>query len=234
MKKRQNVTMAAAVTAALTVPMGLSAQPAQADELLDLRTNQELLQRRIDQLAQAQVPGNLFGVGGPPGPVNVQMTGGSFPRSFLIPGTDTSIRVGGEIRMVSRFWIAGGNPNAQSSTTNSGTTGQLNTSPLKGLPVGSSRWIARERGHNILMMSPQQSKMSVETRTPTAWGEARSFFEFDWAGDTADSTNLCRDRIIWGRVSAMGTAPLARCCSARPTRTSTIPTPGWRAWNSAV
>jgi hypothetical protein len=34
-------------------------------------------------------------------------------------------------------------------------------------------------------MSPQQSKMSVETRTPTAWGEARTFFEFDWAGDPA-------------------------------------------------
>ncbi len=38
-------------------------------------------------------------------------------------------------------------------------------------------------------MSPQQSKLSVETRTPTAWGEARSFIEFDFAGNTADSNN---------------------------------------------
>ena len=43
-------------------------------------------------------PANPYGVGGPAGPRQVQMMGGSFPRSFLIPGTDTSIRVGGEIR----------------------------------------------------------------------------------------------------------------------------------------
>ena len=39
------------------------------------------------------------------------MTGGSFPRSFLIPGTDTSIRVGGEVRTNALYWINGGNPN---------------------------------------------------------------------------------------------------------------------------
>jgi hypothetical protein len=186
MNKRQNVTIAAAVTAALTVPVGLGARPAQADELLDLRANQELLERRIDQLAQAQVPGNLFGVGGPPGPVNVQMTGGSFPRSFLIPGTDTSIRVGGEIRMLSLFWVTGGNP-ASFPSTNAGTTGQLNNIPLIGTAIGSSQFINRRRGDDVLVMSPQQSKMSVETRTPTAWGEARSFLEFDFAGEVFGS-----------------------------------------------
>ena len=55
--------------------------------------------------------GNPYGIGETgKGPVNVQMTGGSFPRSFLIPGTDTSIRVGGEIRMSALYWIDGGNP----------------------------------------------------------------------------------------------------------------------------
>ena len=39
------------------------------------------------------------------------IVGGSFPRSFLVPGTDTSIRVGGEIREVFDYFFSGGNPN---------------------------------------------------------------------------------------------------------------------------
>ena len=39
-------------------------------------------------------------------------------------------------------------------------------------------------------MSPQQSKVNFETRTPTAWGEARTFLEFDFAGDPAASQRL--------------------------------------------
>ena len=57
---------------------------ARADEIGDLRANQELLQRRIDQLAQ--VPPPAPPPGGPGGPV----LAGSFPRSFVIPGTDSS------------------------------------------------------------------------------------------------------------------------------------------------
>ena len=189
MKKRQSAKIAAVVTAALTVPTALGATPAQADEAMDLKVNQELLQQRVDQLAQAMVPGNMFGVGGPPGPVNVQMTGGSFPRSFLIPGTDTSIRVGGEIRCSACSGSPAATRTCNSTTTNAGTTGQLNNIPLTGHTVGSSAWINRERSNNIFNMSPQQSKLSVETRTPTAWGEARSFLEFDFAGGTNASND---------------------------------------------
>src|SRR5204863_8556835 len=51
---------------------------ARADEIGDLRANQELLQRRIDQLAQ--VPPPAPPPGGPGGPV----LAGSFPRSFVV------------------------------------------------------------------------------------------------------------------------------------------------------
>src|SRR5258708_24680008 len=61
---------------------------ARADELADLRANQELLQRRVDQLAQVPPPPP----GGPGGPV----LSGSFPRSFVVPGTEVSLRVGGQ------------------------------------------------------------------------------------------------------------------------------------------
>ena len=69
--------------------MGLST--ARGDELADLRANQELLQRRIDQLAQVPPPPPAP-PGGPGGPV----LAGSFPRSFVIPGTEVSLRIGGQ------------------------------------------------------------------------------------------------------------------------------------------
>ena len=97
-KKRTIATMAAlgGMTAAVAL---LSGQPAaKADELSDLRANQQLLQQRLDQLAQIPSSTGVY-PGGPPAPTaGAGIVGGSFPRSFLVPGTDTSIRVGGEIR----------------------------------------------------------------------------------------------------------------------------------------
>src|SRR5207245_3592164 len=37
--------------------------------------------------------------------------------------------------------------------------------------------------------SPRESRLNVETRTPTAWGEARTFIDFDWAGCSSFSCN---------------------------------------------
>src|SRR5260221_3728688 len=84
-KNRTTATVAA--LGGLTAAIALLAGPpaAKADELADLRANQELLQQRVDQLAQVAPAA-------PGGPIGV----GSFPRSFLIPGTDTSLRVGGQ------------------------------------------------------------------------------------------------------------------------------------------
>jgi Porin subfamily len=183
----------AGLTATAALLTGLPA--ATADELADLRANQELLQRRIDQLAQAQLPatGGVPGAGTPAGIPGMQAApgtpslGGSFPRSFLIPGTDTSIRVGGFVDLTGLYFLQGansGNPGTPSS--NSGQNGNLNS-----LPVGQvfipglgpqAQNVNHSRGNGVFMLSPQQSRFDIETRTPTAWGEARTFFAWDWAG----------------------------------------------------
>src|ERR1700752_2300006 len=119
MIRKRNIGRAAAIgalTAAVALLTGLPA--ANADELADLRANQELLQRRIDQLAQAAggapgVPG-AYGAEAHPGQMAVQ---GSFPRSFLIPGTDTSIRVGGFVDETLDYYFVGGQPNGNQTTT---------------------------------------------------------------------------------------------------------------------
>src|SRR5580704_1834932 len=180
------------VTATIALLTGLPA--ANADELADLRANQELLQRRIDQLAQGQPPaaGGIPG-GGPGSAYGIQpvpgqaIIGGSFPRSFLIPGTDTSIRVGGFVDYTALYYLQGNNTsNPGTSSTNSGQNGNLNSIPLGQVNIPGLGPVAQganhSRGNSVFTSGPDQSRLNVETRTPTAWGESRTFMEFDWAG----------------------------------------------------
>src|SRR5215472_18601438 len=111
MTRKRHIGGAAAVggfTAAIALLTGLSG--AAADELADLRANQQLLQKRIDQLAQGAVPGPYVPGFGPETRKDVAgtpVTAGSFPRSFLIPGTDTSFRIGGFADMHATWWLNG-------------------------------------------------------------------------------------------------------------------------------
>src|SRR5882757_1969029 len=111
MIRKQNIGRAAAIGGlAATVALLAGLPAATADELADLRANQELLQRRIDQLAQGAVPrgGGVPGAYGTEAVPGAPLAGGSFPRSFLIPGTDTSIRVGGFVDETIDYWLQNG------------------------------------------------------------------------------------------------------------------------------
>src|SRR5215471_9740055 len=110
-KTRSIVTLAATGGLTATVALLTGLPTAGADELADLRANQELLQRRIDQLAQAQPPaaggtpgGGIAGAMGAQAIPGQSIVGGSFPRSFLIPGTETSIRIGGYVDLTGLYF----------------------------------------------------------------------------------------------------------------------------------
>src|SRR5207248_11681598 len=117
----------------LALATGLPA--ARADELADLRTNQELLQRRIDQLAQVPPPG--VPPAGPGGPVMA----GSFPRSFVIPGTEVSLRIGGQgvgtVVWYLKGHAVGGALNGQGSFNETYVDGQGGTGNLPGIPLNT-------------------------------------------------------------------------------------------------
>ncbi len=175
--------------------------------MADLRANQQLLQQRIDQLAQAQAQmaspvgapgtagGAVYGTHAVPG---AALLGGSFPRSFLIPGTDTSIRVGGFASEILDYWLQNGQTNGSQNTT-VGDNGQALSQPLDvtgqtvpGLPTKGNLvpvQTGHSRGNGIFQQSPRESRLNVETRTPTAYGEARTFIEFDFAGSNNFSSN---------------------------------------------
>jgi hypothetical protein len=175
------------LTATVALLAGLPT--ASADELADLRANQELLQRRIEQLAQGgpeiKGPGTPGAMGAAAVP-GAALVGGSFPRSFLIPGTDTSIRVGGFIDLTGLYYLQGqNNANPGTPSSNSGQNGNLNSVPIgqqvvPGLGVVAQS-VNHSRGNGVFTMSPQQSRINLESRTPTPWGESRTFIEFDFA-----------------------------------------------------
>ena len=197
MTTKQNIGRVAAIgglTAAIALLTGLPM--ASADELADLRANQEVLARRIEQLSQAgpgapggyptggSAPPSAFGAAPIPGQ---PIAGGSFPRSFLIPGTDTSIRVGGFIDYTGLYYFQGqSSSNPGNPSSNFGQNGNLNSVAVgqQFIPgVGNvNQGVNHSRGNGVYTGSPQQSRTNIETRTPTAWGEARTFFEWDWSG----------------------------------------------------
>src|SRR6516164_2981641 len=190
MTGKRNIGSVAAIgglSAAIALFMGLPA--VSADELADLRANQELLQKRLDQLSQAPpagtpgpyVPG--FGQQAPGAGAGAPIVTGSFPRSFLIPGTDTSLRIGGYANGRFMYMIHGENAagqlNSQGGQPNQtfedgmGGTGNLANIPLRGT-------IAHSRS-STFMISGRESRLLFDARTPTAWGEAKAYIELDFS-----------------------------------------------------
>jgi hypothetical protein len=175
MKKTDRAGSLAALTGlTATVALFTGLPDASADELADLRANQELLQRRIEQLAQGTkaYPGVPGALGAEPIPGQA-IIGGSFPRSFLIPGTDTSIRVGGFIDLTGLYYLQGQNAsNPGTPSSNAGQNGNLNSLPIgrqfvPGIGVVPAA-LNHARGNGVLVTSPAATACSRASDMLTA------------------------------------------------------------------
>jgi hypothetical protein len=193
MTNKRNIGTVAALGGLTAAVALITALPsARADELGDLRANQELLQRRIDQLAQVPPPGAP--PGGPGGPVMA----GSFPRSFVIPGTEVSLRVGGQgvgtVVWYLKGHAVGGALNGTGSFNETFVDGQGGTGNLPGIPLnthtfsagpGAPVGFAHSRSSEW-DFSGKQSRIFLDARTPSPYGEVKAYIEFDFA---ASNTN---------------------------------------------
>ncbi|HVI05674.1 MAG TPA: DcaP family trimeric outer membrane transporter [Sphingomicrobium sp.] len=170
---------------------GLSSS--RADELSDLRANQELLHRRIDQLAQVPPPPPAVGPGGP-------VMAGSFPRSFVIPGTEVSLRVGGQ-GVGSVLWYlkgaaAGGALNGNGGQPNEiFTDGQGGTGNLASIPLNTHTFstgpnapagFAHSRS-SAWEFSGKQTRVFLDARTPSPYGEVKAYVEFDFGASNTST-----------------------------------------------
>ena len=188
MTTKRKFGSAAAIGAPIAAFVLLAGSSAvRADELADLRANQELLQKRIDQLSQAPpqaapyVPG--FGPETHKEVSGVPAVGGSFPRSFLIPGTDTSLRIGGIAWADVVWWMqgarAGGALNSQGGQPNdnedgTGGTGLLPTSrSTTRLRIRGARRRRSRRDRAGCCSTPALRPLGARSRPISKWISAR-------------------------------------------------------------
>src|SRR5579884_4273655 len=105
MTRRTGAAVALGGMMAAAVALSAGFPGANADELSQLRANQQILQQELANLEQQAA------LGAKPVAPGAPTIAGSFPRSFLIPGTNTSIQIGGYVNLDAAYWINGGNPN---------------------------------------------------------------------------------------------------------------------------
>ena len=199
MTAKRNIAGAAVALAAVLL---LRTGGAVADDMADIQANMALMKQRLDQLSQMSpgtTGGTAYGTKAAPG---APLLGGTYARSFLIPGTDTSIRIGGIATLTMNYFIQNGPANGNPTTT-IGIDGTLGTQSLnvpanfivpgygKGFVVPVQ--IQQSRGNGLFQETVQNSRFNVETRTPTAWGEARTFFEMDFKGCNDFSCNQVQE-----------------------------------------
>ena len=208
MTNKRNIGTVAALGGLTAAVALITALPsARADELGDLRANQELLQRRIDQLAQVPPPGAP--PGGPGGPVMA----GSFPRSFVIPGTEVSLRVGGQ-GVGSVIWYmkgsaVGGALNGQGSFNETYVDGQGGTGKLPGIPLNGHTFSAGPGG--ISPASRAASSSMRARRAPMARSRPISSSTSPPRTPTRSSTTTRAALTATSRVCARVMQPSADC-----------------------
>ena len=103
---------------------------------------------------------------------------GSFPQSFIVPGTNTSLHVGGFIQI---------DADLRHERVRQLGLARCPRQPGAGIGRGRRQRLRRSRRgpYTITAFSAttaQNSRFLVETRTPTAYGEIKTFIEFDFAG----------------------------------------------------
>lgn len=101
--------------------------------------------------------------------------GGSFEGSILIPGTNTSMRIGGYAKLdMYKDW--GRNP---------GDFILINKIP----PAGGPGAVPGQNRTGDVRLHARQSRLDIETRTPTAFGELKVYFEGDFYGGNPAGTS---------------------------------------------
>jgi len=145
-----NVALLGSVTAAAMMAAG----PVLADEVNDLKEQIEALSQKVQIIETQKAQPAVI-------PANV-VTGGDFPGSYKLPGSNTSFKVGGYVKLDAIYDIdqKGGDASGGVTTVPDNTTVDLNT------------------GH--FQMSTRQTRVSFDSRTKSEEvGTVRAYAEFD-------------------------------------------------------
>lgn len=140
----------------------LAAAPARADALSDLKAQIDALQKKVEALSAQQVQA---------APANA-VTGGATPGSFKLPGSNTSVKIGGYVKADAIY--------------NSRSVGGTADQELEagGIPLNG----ANERKQ--LTMHARQTRLNIGTSTPSAMGDVKTFVEGDFFGGNTSGNEV--------------------------------------------
>lgn len=152
-----------AICIALSGSMLAIAPAARADAISDLKAQIDALQKKFDELAATQAAAAKA----PPAPANV-VTGGATPGSFKLPGSNTSVTIGGYIKADAIY-----------SSKSAGVYSQGDQVLVPALiPLGSQGLNQKKQ----LTLHARESRFNIKTDTPTDKGAVTTFLEFDLFG----------------------------------------------------
>jgi hypothetical protein len=103
---------------------------------------------------------------------------GSFPGSILIPGTNTSLKIGGYAKL-DVIYDFGTHQDFLANGAGSGTL--ASAIPLDDNVRGSVPGVGHNI-HGVTRLTAAESRFNIETRTPTPYGELKTFLEGDFEG----------------------------------------------------
>lgn len=176
----QRTTLRLAVAAALASIAPLAA----AQTVPELKAQLEAVQKRLAELErkqQATAPANV-------------VTGGDIPGSFKLPGSDTSVKLGGYIKLDTVFSSRSAGVNSQGD--------QLLSAGL--IPVGPG---AGDNERRQVTIHARQTRANLFTSTPTRWGPLTTLLEGDFFGadgtETVSNSHGFRLRHAYGSLGSL-------------------------------
>ena len=143
---------------ALAASLAGTASAARADALSDLGAETEALQRRVSELEASRKKTDA-------------VTAGSMPGSFKLPGSETSVKIGGYVKFDAIY-----------SNITQGVDAVANQQTIDtAIPVGPNGSPTDNR-KGQLTFHARQTRVNLATSTPTARGELTTFIEGDFFG----------------------------------------------------
>jgi len=159
------------LTLAATVLASGFAGGARADSLQDLKEQVDALLRQVATLEQQQRALS----GAQDAAASNAVTGGATKGSFKLPGSSTSVTLGGYVKLDAVF-------SDRSAGVGSSADQEYEAG---GVPVGPDAG-ANER--NQIKLHARQTRFFLKTGTPSAWGELGTYLEMDLFGTAGNES----------------------------------------------
>ena len=120
-----------------------------------------------------------------PAPAAPLSGAGSFPLSFIVPGTNTSLHVGGFVQLDMNYDM--------SAFGNAASPGAHDNLAPESVELDGNGFGAPPPGHHdhgTFRATAQNTRFYVETRTPSSYGEIKTYIEVDFAGSNSTAGAL--------------------------------------------